>query len=177
MWYELLTCAIEPSPNATRRDTERRGVESLLRRRLGSGVELAHTPQGAPLLVGLKLHVSISHCRDMVVVALSDNGVGVDVETWREQLPKVAPRVFSTDEVMWAGSSRERLLRLWTAKEAIYKLALTPGLDFVRDIVCEAFGNQITKATCYINGSGRRVEIATPTANAERVVTVARFAP
>lgn len=175
MWYELLTRSIDPTRHASRRDTERQGVESLLHGRLGSDVELAHTPQGAPLLVGMELHVSISHCRDMVVVALSDSEVGVDVETWREQLPKVAPRVFSSDEMMWAGSARERLLRLWTAKEAIYKLALTPGLNFVRDIVCEACGNQITQAICYINGSRRRVEISTPTANAERVVTVARF--
>lgn len=175
MWYELLTCSIAPSKPTSRRDAERLGVESLLRGRLGAGVELAHTPQGAPLLVGLELQVSISHCRDMAVVALSDSGIGVDVETWREQLPRVAPRVFSTDEVMWAGSSRERLLRLWTAKEAIYKLALTPGLNFARDIVCDACGNQIAQAICFIDGRGRRVELTTPTANDERVVTVARF--
>ena len=61
--------------------------------------------------------------------------VGVDIEQWREQLVRVAPRVLSESEMAVYGASSDLLLRAWTMKETLYKAALTPGLDFRRDIV------------------------------------------
>ena len=48
---------------------------------------------------------------------------------------RVAPRVLSESEMAVYGVSSDLLLRAWTMKEALYKAALTPGLDFRRDIM------------------------------------------
>lgn len=129
----LYVCGIEPA--ASRREAERCAVGRLLAEAL-PGAVLSHTADGAPCVAGNGVCVSVSHSRVRAALAVSLDGtpVGVDVETWRGQLEKVAPRVLSREEIAAYGSTREGLLRAWTLKEALYKAALTPGLDFRRDV-------------------------------------------
>jgi 4'-phosphopantetheinyl transferase len=77
--------------------------------------------------------VSISHCADVVAVALAGVDVGVDVECSRP-LPVLglARRWFDPEEADWlaarpAAGRTADFLRLWTAKEALGK-ALGIGL-------------------------------------------------
>ncbi|MDE6160264.1 MAG: 4'-phosphopantetheinyl transferase superfamily protein [Muribaculaceae bacterium] len=128
----LYGCALPDAP--TRREAERAAVERLLAAALPGGYHLTHNADGAPVLEGGP-HISISHSRTHAVVALcAEAPVGVDIETPRAQLARVAPRVLSAQEVEAYGATTEGLLQAWTLKEAIYKAALTPGLDFRRDI-------------------------------------------
>lgn len=72
---------------------------------------------------------SISHCNDVVVVAVSDKPVGVDIETidharFDERLQQ---RIMCKNEqaLAWQMSVEERAQyanKLWTAKEALFKL-------------------------------------------------------
>lgn len=128
----LYGCALPEAP--TRREAETAAVERLLATALPGGYRLAHNADGAPVLEGGP-HISISHSRTHAVVALcAEASVGVDIETPRAQLARVASRVLSAQEVEAYGATTEGLLQAWTLKEAIYKAALTPGLDFRRDI-------------------------------------------
>lgn len=71
---------------------------------------------------------SISHCNDIVVVAVSDNPVGVDVELndvsrFDERMQQ---RIFCKNEqnAAWQMSSEQRAVyanKLWTVKEAVFK--------------------------------------------------------
>lgn len=93
--------------------------------------------QGRPYLTrtdGADVQVSISHCDDVVAVALTRSGrVGVDVELIRT-LPalRLARRYLDRDGERWlagrpAAGRTPDFLRLWTAKEALGK-ALGVGL-------------------------------------------------
>lgn len=114
------------------REAERTAIASLLNEALGPDTTLSHRPDGSPAINIPGIEISISHCRTCAVIALSDRPVGVDVETDRAQLARVAPRVLSPDELIYYNDC---LVKAWTLKEALYKAALTPGLDFRHDIL------------------------------------------
>lgn len=101
------------------------------------GARADRDPEGRPLLrgAGESLHVSMSHHRAWVAVALAEAGpVGVDVEVVRDDLPAqaLADRWYDGDEARFlAGVAAPEVateyLRLWTVKEAVGK-ALGLGL-------------------------------------------------
>jgi phosphopantetheine--protein transferase-like protein len=95
-----------------------------------SSPALRHEPNGKPCIDGLA--VSISHSRELVVVAASQAGpVGVDVEeVFPREVAGLARRWFDATELKWMATQSDELaafLQLWTAKEAVGK-ALGNGL-------------------------------------------------
>lgn len=120
----------------TRRQRETRATLALLTVALAETPVIDHYPNGAPYLPSLpNLHLSISHSADYVAVALSaDTPVGIDIEQPREQLRRIASRVFSTEELQTL-TTLDLLLQAWTVKEALYKLNPTPAAaDFLHNI-------------------------------------------
>lgn len=127
---------IEAGQGHTRSERERSAVETIVTRFFGKDTHIAHRDSGAPYLTGHEdISLSISHSRHYAAAAFSaERTVGVDIEQWREQLERIAPRVLSQAEMSVYTATPALLLRAWTLKEALYKAALTPGLDFRRDI-------------------------------------------
>ncbi|MCM1096153.1 MAG: 4'-phosphopantetheinyl transferase superfamily protein, partial [Terasakiella sp.] len=85
---------------------------------------------GAPVLEGSRLHISISHSARMAAVAIDPaRRIGIDIEDLDRgrQIERVAPRVLSAAELE---SYTGRLLEAWTLKEALYKIADDPGIDW-----------------------------------------------
>lgn len=137
--YDDITLGVTPieaDPDRTRTERERAAVSALIALFFGADTRIGHHDSGAPYLVGQEnISLTVSHSRDYAAVAFSaERIVGVDIEQWREQLVRVAPRVLSESEMAFYTASPALLLRAWTMKEALYKAALTPGLDFRRDI-------------------------------------------
>lgn len=84
---------------------------------------ITHMPGGRPVLRGNSgLHISISHTRTAVAVALNKNSpVAIDLEKIRNAPLKVAGRFFSVEEQTYMRSfidTDEGFFRLWTLKEA-----------------------------------------------------------
>lgn len=106
-------------------------VARIIAEHLGPDVRVLHEPDGSPLLAGSPLHVSISHSRHYVAIALHPQWrIGVDIEEPRpEQLRRVISKFLAPEELpAWA----DRLLAAWTCKEAVFKAAATPALPFGR---------------------------------------------
>lgn len=138
--YDDITLGVTPiedGPGRTRTEREHAAVGAIITHFFGADTIVGHRDTGAPYLVGREdISLTVSHSRDYAAVAFSaERTVGVDIEQWREQLVRVAPRVLSESEMAVYGVSSDLLLRAWTMKEALYKAALTPGLDFRRDIM------------------------------------------
>lgn len=155
----LLTAPIEPLPGESRRDAERRTVATILSNYYGHDVTVEHDSFGAPSLPHCSDYISISHCRDMAVVAIAPEPVGVDVETWRDQLLRVAPKFLTPAERLTVGDDPELLLKAWTIKEAIYKLIHRPGIPL-----------------CDIPLTSPSLEIIHPISSPMRVVTLVWYA-
>ena len=93
---------------------------------------IERTDKGKPFLAESNVHLSVSHSEDMLVVALSDEEIGIDLQHKRQvNIGRIASRFFSRDEVEYLaeqndtnknGEQVEAFFHLWTRKEAFAKL-------------------------------------------------------
>jgi len=95
---------------------------------------------GKPYFENADLHFNVSHSGGVVVAAFSGSPVGIDIEVPGRcrDVVEIARRFFHPDEAERC-SCEDEFLRLWTAKEAMLKLAGTglsggiadarPGVD------------------------------------------------
>lgn len=107
--------------------------------------DLGHLPDGAPILRNEPVRISLTHTGHLLAVAslpptpdialASFNpltALGIDAEDWqRSQVLKVRERFLNDSELQCiASDDLPSHIVAWTAKEALYKAALTPGLDW-----------------------------------------------
>ena len=133
---KILRAPIEICRRSDRREAERATALSLVRDYFGQETRISHRDDGAPYIEGRSEYVSVSHCRGECVVAVSDLPVGIDIESRRPRLLKIASRFLTSREhrvvksrgEMDDDASIDLLLRYWTAKEAVFKCASVPDL-------------------------------------------------
>lgn len=114
--------------------------------------EIGHLPCGAPFLEGEMERVSLTHTAGMLAVASLPRtpeadlsrfsprtALGIDAERAdREQVLRVRERFLDGRELaMVPADDLTANIIAWTSKEAMYKAALTAGLDFRRDILID----------------------------------------
>lgn len=106
--------------------------------------ELGHFENGAPYIIGLPARISISHTSHFFVAAFLPKtpesdlskfsprvAMGIDAERLdREQVIKLREKFLSDKEleIISPESVKDNIIA-WTAKEALYKAAMTPGLS------------------------------------------------
>lgn len=81
---------------------------------------------GKPFLEGDPVHFNLSDTKDAVLVALSQDPIGADIETMNRRTDhrRVADHFFTPPEVASiaeAPDGKRRFLQLWTRKEAVLK--------------------------------------------------------
>lgn len=112
--------------------------------------DVEHLDNGAPLLWGEHSRISISHADKLLVVATlpptpeveldrfsERTALGVDTEkSDRAQVLKIRERFLNDRELsLTAADDVTGSIVAWTCKEALYKAALTPGLDWRTQIL------------------------------------------
>lgn len=134
------------------RRVEWTAVRVLLYTVLDRQVHINYNDQGAPLLPDYEgLHISISHTKGFVAIALSESDVvGVDVEQIERldttnqfddkekmsRVEKVRSRFMGNDE--YAETIVGMLLH-WSAKETVFKVLGREGVDFHDDLKVQPF--------------------------------------
>ena len=101
---------------------------------------LIYDTYGKPLLK-LNKFISISHCLNILVLALSTSEIGVDIEKERKKISIVKQKFLSRFENNFLTKNNEdkMLTRIWTSKEAIYKIINMPGISFKKNITIKPF--------------------------------------
>lgn len=108
-----------------------------------------HLPQGAPIIEGEDMRISVTHTPELFIVASlprtpeTDLGefalrtaLGVDAEVVsREQVMRIRDRFLNAGELQLIPDDLRSTLLAWTAKEAAYKAALAPGMDWREQIL------------------------------------------
>ena len=87
------------------------------------------------------LHFSISHCSQAVGCILSEMPCGLDIERVRRASPSLISKTMNQGEVKQISSSSHpdvEFIRLWTRKEAVFKLLGTGITDDMQDILLRA---------------------------------------
>ena len=87
--------------------------------------------KGAPYLIDGR-YLSITHSRNFAAIAISDKKVGIDLEFYREKIKKIGPRFLNIEETEISEDFTDikYLTKIWTAKEALYKIYSKPGINF-----------------------------------------------
>lgn len=112
-------------------------VRVLLKNLCGEEREIAYQPSGRPYLKDGGGHISISHTRGYVAVALHPSReVGMDIEQYGTRVKKVSSRFIRPDEEpnLSHGDEIYALLLHWSAKETLFKLIGTEEVDFLRHL-------------------------------------------
>lgn len=161
-----------PQTGASRRDRETKAKETLLHEIFGGTIALSHDEHGAPSLPEHPAsHISISHCSDTCVIAISDTPIGIDIERARPQLQKTAHKFLTDNEIVRYHSITDRdeadlyLLKMWTAKEAAFKAAHIPDLVISEIEIAEDFATATARGTIF--------RLTFPLITAEKVMSVA----
>ena len=97
----------------------------------------AYTDLGKPYLSGGP-YFSISHCQTALLVAVSPQPVGVDIESIRQPSSALIERVMSKTEqdlIAQSGEPMRAFIRLWTVKEAVLKLRGTGIVDNMQGVL------------------------------------------
>ena len=135
------------------RRVEWTAVRVLLYTVLDRQVHISYNEQGAPLLPDYEgLHISISHTKGYVAIALSEKAiVGIDVEQIermeektnifddKEKMPRVErvrSRFIREDE---CANTIVGMLLHWSAKETVFKLLGREGVNFIDEMKVRPF--------------------------------------
>jgi len=123
------------------RDIERAGTSFLLDKLFIEGnAELQYTETNKPYLKDERTHISISHSYDKLVIITNDKeSTGIDIELIRDKVKNIQNKFLSREELNFASNNTEKLIRMWAAKEAIYKAYGLRNADFKENIFIEKF--------------------------------------
>lgn len=126
-------------------------LETLLSRHIPAPIEILRTKNGKPYVAGNPVYFSVSHSRDIGVIAISNDPVGVDLEIISGKRHDSVLSRFSAREKSEISSERDFLVH-WTAREAFVK---TRGYALFNVFArLEYFGGNI-----YFDGELQKAEI------------------
>ncbi len=91
-----------------------------------SEIHLSLRNNGKPYIENIDIEFSISHSGNVVLCAISDKPVGIDIEKRRDININIAKRLFTVEEQKYIFCNNdflnERFFELWTRKEAYAKM-------------------------------------------------------
>lgn len=114
---------------------------------------------GAPYIEGGP-SFSISHCKAGIAVAISENPIGIDIESIRTFKPDLMCKTMNEDEqqrILKSTRPDVEFIRLWTQKEALLKLQgtgivsdLHRVLDHSEEVTWKEIAHAMTSYICTI---------------------------
>jgi phosphopantetheinyl transferase len=127
----------------TSRINELRKVEFLGVRRLRTKLNLQsaikYLESGKPFLCDqLDTFISISHSKNYCALGTSLKEIGIDIEEINPRIDRIASRFLHDNERRFIGEQTLLdLTKLWTMKEAMFKLNKRSGIEFKSELVIE----------------------------------------
>ena len=122
-----------------RNQVEKDAMNLLISETMGSGFSIERDAFGKPWPVNKTGFISLSHSANWVAFCFHPNQpMGIDVETNRHQLAKIAPRILHQSElsILEKSQDKQRTLQLfWGGKEALYKAYGKKNLEFSSQLV------------------------------------------
>lgn len=107
----------------------------LLKNELFGDNEICYSEIGAPFIANGGF-ISISHAEKVVGIAVSKSPIGLDLEPINEKVHRVKHKFLSgSEKQVFNINSTEELIKIWSAKEALYKLSGEKGLIFSDNLI------------------------------------------
>ena len=113
-----------------------------------------YNEHGKPSIVGHpEIHFNLSHCKEAVVCVVSDQPVGVDVESIREYRESLVRYTMNDEEIREIESAEDpasTFIRLWTMKEATLKLIGTGISNNIKTVISKEYRYTTVEKKNYI---------------------------
>ena len=112
-----------------------------------------YNEHGKPSIVGHpEIHFNLSHCKEAVVCVVSDQPVGVDVESIREYRESLVHYTMNDEirEIESAEDPASTFIRLWTMKEATLKLIGTGISNDIKTVISKEYRYTTVEKKNYI---------------------------
>lgn len=108
----------------------------ILRKHVLGTEHIQYNAIGAPIIEGVGF-ISISHSLNLVGLAYNkEYMVGLDLETPRERILDICPKFLSPEETyLFDLTDKLEMTQVWSAKEALYKLAGRKKLIFKEELL------------------------------------------
>ncbi len=130
-----------------RKQLEKEAMELLIKETMGAGFTMEHDTFGKPWPVNKSGFISLSHSANWVAFCFHPNQpMGIDVETTRHQLDKLAKRILHQSElsIHEKSENKQRALQVfWGGKEALYKAYGKKNLEFSTQLVLSGIEDDI----------------------------------
>lgn len=122
----------------------------MLKNHIFGKVKISYTRIGAPY-IDKEGFISISHATGVVGIAFSKFfKLGLDLEPVREKVHRVKHKFLSEDEASNLDTeSTLEMIKVWSAKEALYKLSGRKGLIFAKDMLLNKLTEECWEGTIY----------------------------
>jgi 4'-phosphopantetheinyl transferase len=136
----------------SKREVEKQGAVYALRGLLNTNdISTDYTPFGKPFVKGRPEHISVSHSHDMLAVTVNKNEpTGVDIELLRDKVLTVRHKFLNELETRTAGNDVLKLMTIWAAKEALYKVYGLKKVDFKSNLSVELKSGNSISGTIHI---------------------------
>lgn len=107
----------------------------ILRHRIVGFDKIEYNEVGAPYIKG-RGYISISHTHSKAALAINNKfQIGLDLEKQRENILTLKHKFISQEEeLLFDTSDKNIVTKIWSAKEALYKLAGRKGIHFKSEL-------------------------------------------
>lgn len=160
--------------SATRRELEKKGTRYLLKNLLkNEAFELAYSPQNKPYLKDSLNHISISHSHDKLAIIINaKESTGIDIELIRDKVINIRHKFLNERELQFAGEDTDRLVTMWAAKEALYKVHGLKELQFNKHLSVMPFYSADIIGSIMLNGKEKKFALRSEKVGNYRMVYV-----
>ena len=88
----------------------------------------------------LNTYISISHSKHYCAFGASSRELGIDIEEISPRIERIASRFVSEEEKQFISEQKILdLTKIWTMKEAMFKLNNRTGIEFITELIIEHF--------------------------------------
>jgi phosphopantetheinyl transferase len=92
----------------------------------------------------LNTFISISHSKNYCALGFSSHEIGIDIEELNPRIERIASRFVSSVEMSFISEDKILdLTKLWTMKEAMFKLNNRAGIEFKSELIIEGKTDEI----------------------------------
>ena len=144
-----------------KRELEKAGSQFLLKEMLKTDAfELNYTPEKKPFLKSRTEHISISHSHDKLAIIINEKeNTGIDIELIRDKVLKIQHKFLNQKETEFTKNNVEKLISVWAAKEAMYKVYGLKELDFKLNLFIEEFDDAVIFGKIDIGSFKKRYQL------------------
>ncbi len=96
-----------------------------------SDLPIFRNEYGKPEIPDSEYTISLSHTENYIALSIGYRlDVGIDIEKPKAKMAKVAPRLYTEEEMEYCQDNLVYISKVWSAKEVLYKLFMKKELDF-----------------------------------------------